>query len=176
MVWESRIERILSHTKADKREITTGTPKTNEMKEGVRYTSLTEQGLTEFIKHNGSLYSKLYSKVEQANAGAMSHPEVTDEIKPTSGSFDLGGFIIKWGVTNGVASSTGHENITFPNPFPTALFTVVLTHAGGANNRGAIYDPDPAVSNREQFHYHTITSSTGAYIDDGLVSWIAIGN
>ena len=133
----TRLARALGQKKSDKREITSGTPKMQEMKEGARYTSLTTDGLSEFIKHNGSLFKMNYQRVEQPYGGTMNDAVGKEVVTGTNGKVTIGGIVIQWGRygdPNTANSNATIATVTFPTPFPTACLSVVATNLMNPND------------------------------------------
>jgi len=58
----TRQERIALHKKQERLQIKTGTPRSNELDEGVPELRKTPEGIVEYVKHNNALYKKLLDK------------------------------------------------------------------------------------------------------------------
>ena len=58
----TRQERIALHKKQERLQIKTGSPLTNDLKEGVPELRKTTEGVVEYVKHNNVLYKKLLDK------------------------------------------------------------------------------------------------------------------
>ena len=58
----TRQERIALHKKQERLQIKTGSPSTNDLKEGVPELRKTPEGVVEYVKHNNVLYKKLLDK------------------------------------------------------------------------------------------------------------------
>tara|TARA_R100001244_G_C5076972_1_gene112864 strand:+ start:243 stop:425 length:183 start_codon:yes stop_codon:yes gene_type:complete len=59
----TRQERIALHKKQERLQVKTGSPLTNDLKEGVPELRKTTEGVVEYVKHNNVLYKKLLDKV-----------------------------------------------------------------------------------------------------------------
>ena len=58
----TRQERIALHKKQERLQVKTGSPLTNDLKEGVPELRKTTEGVVEYVKHNNVLYKKLLDK------------------------------------------------------------------------------------------------------------------
>ena len=58
----TREARVALHGKQERVQIRRGVPNTNNLKEGIPELRDTSQGLVEYIKHNGILYKKVWTK------------------------------------------------------------------------------------------------------------------
>jgi hypothetical protein len=58
----TRQERIALHKKQERLQVKTGSPTTNDLKEGVPELRKTPEGVVEYVKHNNVLYKKLLDK------------------------------------------------------------------------------------------------------------------
>ena len=57
----SRQDRVNLHKKQERTQVSSGRPDVSELKEGVPTVRQTEDGVIEFLKHNGSLRQKVLS-------------------------------------------------------------------------------------------------------------------
>lgn len=78
-----------------------------------------------------------------------------------------GGLIVKWGTTGSIASGS-NETVTFPTPFPTAVYNIQTTPSLGANLTGTLDTGAQILS----------TSQMRAYVFGGTIAlfWFAIGS
>ena len=85
---------------------------------------------------------------------------------------------IQTGTTVGTPNASGDLTITFLNPFPTALDTVVICNGDVGNNPTQMSGWNPGAGfDVSHFVCRNITSTTGAAIASSIrVNWIAIGH
>ena len=58
----TRQERLSIHKKQERLQVQNGVPNAYELREGVPILSLTSEGLVEYVRYNGILYKKVYSR------------------------------------------------------------------------------------------------------------------
>ena len=58
----TRQERIALHKKQERLQVKSGTPSVADLKEGVPALRSTNEGVVEYVKHNGVLYKKVLDK------------------------------------------------------------------------------------------------------------------
>ena len=58
----TRQERIAIHKKQERSLVSQGVPSVEELVEGVMALRLTEEGLVQYVRHNGALYKNVLEK------------------------------------------------------------------------------------------------------------------
>ena len=58
----TRQERIALHKKQERLQIKSGTPSAADLKEGVPVLRSTDEGVVEYVRHNGVLFKKVLDK------------------------------------------------------------------------------------------------------------------
>ena len=58
----TRQERIALHKKQERLNVKTGIPFVDSMTDGVPILRFTDEGLVEYVRHNGVLYKSIFSK------------------------------------------------------------------------------------------------------------------
>ena len=58
----TRHERIALHKKQERLQVKSGTPASDDLREGVPVLRSTSEGVVEYVKHNGVLFKKILDK------------------------------------------------------------------------------------------------------------------
>lgn len=121
---------------------------------------------------NGVLYANAVSAQSQPfwqnSIGSFQIPIINAQSIVANGYRNLSGLIMQWGSTTAVSSSSGNT-ITFPIPFPSAVFTVQATVVTNDNStiRFSI------LGNATLTGFSTTQTSTSHFI---RLYWFAVGN
>ena len=83
----TRQERIALHKKQERLQVQNGVPLVTDLKEGIPVFRFTDEGMVEYIKHNGVLFKKILDE-------AVSRREGIDD------------YVITWSANEPTASST----------------------------------------------------------------------
>jgi hypothetical protein len=59
----TREERILLHKKQDKISVGSGAPVVADLTEGIPVLRSTDEGLVQYVRHNGVLYKSVYTRI-----------------------------------------------------------------------------------------------------------------
>tara|TARA_R100000789_G_C2914888_1_gene124487 strand:+ start:23 stop:580 length:558 start_codon:yes stop_codon:yes gene_type:complete len=183
---KTREERVAVHKKQERLQVSDGVPAVDDLKGGVPVLRLTDEGVVQYVKHNGVLYRKVFDRVGdsvynvdseisslqtgESDVSALNDPPTTDGDK---GYVILsGGFILNFGFETITANSL--STVVYTKAFPNQVFSLmcsVHSDPGTHNDNIGIREGDTSGSNADT--KVTIYNSAGGTYG---IFWWALGN
>ena len=82
----TRQERVALHKKQERMQVNPGVPDVSDLSEGVPVLRSTEQGVVEYVRHNGVLYKNVLDRINVGDTPIDNYQITWSANEPTAGS------------------------------------------------------------------------------------------